>query len=194
VSAERELVSELVRLRRGWGLQSRDLRARMGPELMRLCGVVDTDGDRDIRDKFRVWFDTVSVELPPELAYAARVALTLDRGHQHPRLTRRVESLAGEQSWAPRTARRRMDDAMRLVAQAAVGGTVAGAVDGSGEGAGPPAARAAMPSALAAVVRLEATRHGPQDARLVTVRVPVPRDRFDLLITFEAVEGVTRSA
>jgi hypothetical protein len=178
VSAEQDLVRELVRLRRGWGLQNRDLRIRTGPELVRLCGVEETDNDRDIREKVRLWLTATSADLPPELAYAASVALALDRAHQHRQLTQRVESLASEQSWAPRTARRRMDHAIRLVAQAALKRRQAGSSDSSGE---------VEPHALAAVLRLDAARRDRHDGRVVVLRVPVPRDRFDLLIRFEQV-------
>jgi hypothetical protein len=174
VSAEADLVRELVRLRRGWGLHGRDLRARVGPELVRRCGISEGDGNRDILDKVRLWLGTVTADLPPELARAVSVALALDRAHQHRRFTERVESFAAEQSWAPRTARRRMDHAFRLVAQVALGGGTAGTADGPTQ----------EPPNLAAVLRLDATPHGHHDGRVVVLNVPVPRDRFDLLIRF----------
>jgi hypothetical protein len=177
VSAEMDVVRELVRLRRGWGLQNRDLRVRVGPELVRLCGIEEADSDRDIREKVRVWLAAITADLPPELAHAASVALGVDRAHQHRRLTQRVESLASEQSWAPRTARRRMDHAFRLVAQAALGSGTADRDDAVPEMA---------PRTLAAVVRFDAVQGARPDGRVVVLRVPVPRDRFDLLITFES--------
>jgi hypothetical protein len=140
-----------------------------------MCGIEETDNDRDIRDKIRLWLSTIIVDLPPDLARAASVALALERAHQHRLLTQRVESLASEQSWAPRTARRRMDHAFRLVAQAATRRTA-----GSGDSSG-----GVEPRALAAVLRLDAAQRDGTDGRVVVLRVPVPRDRFDLLIRFE---------
>ena len=172
MSAHDDLVRELVRLRRGWGLQGRVLRERTGPQLVRLCGIAESDDDRRIQQKIRLWLQVAYAELPPELARAIQVAYALDRVHQHHRLTARVESYASEQSWGLRTARRRIDHATRLVAQAALDRDTTGA-DGD--------------PALAAVVRLDATRRDSSGADVVVLRIPVPPDRFDLLIRFEAV-------
>jgi len=57
VSAEEDITEELVRLRRGWGLQDRNLRARIGPKLAVLGGITDADSDRDVREKVRRWLD-----------------------------------------------------------------------------------------------------------------------------------------
>jgi hypothetical protein len=119
VSAEESIAEDLVRLRRGWGLQDRNLRARVGPTLAGLSGVTDDDSERDVRDKLRRWLDAVRADLPPDLARAAVVAFAMDRNHQYGQLTARVEHFATEQSWSTRTARRRMDHATRLMAQAA---------------------------------------------------------------------------
>lgn len=120
MSAEQDLVDELVRLRRGWGLQSSDLRHRVGPVLARLCGIGAADNDRLVHDKVRSWLGERIAELPSELARAAVMAFGLDREHQYRHLTARVDYLAMEQSCAPRTVRRRMDHADRLIAQAAL--------------------------------------------------------------------------
>jgi hypothetical protein len=178
VSGHQDLVRELVHLRRGWGLQRRDLATRIGPLVSRLCGIEESDSDRQIREKIRLWLQVMTADLPSELPRALLVAFALDRAHQHPKLTSRVESLASEQRWAPRTARRRIDHATRLVAQAALGQGTAGADGGFGTGAQPPA--------LAAVLRLDAAPQDERDTRVVVMRVPVPADRFDLLIRFEA--------
>jgi hypothetical protein len=186
VSTEKEVVAELLRLRRSWGLQNRDLRKRTGPVLMRLCGIVETDGDREIRDKVRALLHTLVAELPPELARAALVAFALDRAHQHRQLTKRIESLAGEQSWAPRTTRRRMDHAVRLMAQATLRHPAAGTAART-----EPAGGAGVDTVtLAAVVRLCAAGTDAEDPGVVVLRVAVPPDRFDLLIRFDATEPV----
>ena len=174
MSTYEELVRELVRLRRGWGMQVRSLRERTGPQLVRLSGITEADNGRQIQEKIRLWFQDACAELPPELASTVRIAFALDRKYQHPTLTARVESLASEQSWGLRTARRRIDHATRLMAQAAL------AHDTAGSGL------TAQLSDVAAVVRLDARRDVPR-SDMVVVRIPVPTDRFDLLIKFEAV-------
>ena len=124
MSAEEELVEELVRLRHGWALQRRFLHDRIGPQLVRLCGIADTDNDREIRGKLRSWLTTVSAEIPADLRRALALAFALDPHHQSRQLAMRVERLAREQSCAPRTARRRIDHAVRLISHAAAGRTV----------------------------------------------------------------------
>jgi hypothetical protein len=180
VSAQEQLVKELVRLRRGWGLQSHDLRNRIGPRLVRLCGIEKSDSSRRIHEKIRLWLQMASAELPPELARAVLVAFALDRTHRHGKLTSRVESFASEQRWGPRTARRRIDHATQLVAQAALGHGTADDSDGKDP----------QPPALAAVLRLDAVRPHTREPRVVVARVTVPRDRFDLLIRFEQCDAV----
>ncbi|MGI5179238.1 hypothetical protein ACQEVZ_23185 [Dactylosporangium sp. CA-152071] len=120
MSAEDDLVRELVRIRRGWGLDSHDLRARVGERLAALCGVEPADSDRDVRDRLLTWLGSHVVDLPAELARTTAVAFALERDVQHRHLTQRVEWLAREQSCAPRTVRRRMDHALRLVVRAAL--------------------------------------------------------------------------
>jgi hypothetical protein len=185
-SAERELVVELIRLRRGWALQARQLRGRLGPHLALRSGVRVTDGDREAREKVRTLLTTIISCLPPELAHAARVAFALDRGHQHRQLTLRIEALASEQSWAPRTARRRMDHALRLMAQAILGQPETDPDGGSGERSDRHDDADLDLSSLSAVVRLQAAQRLADETGLVVVRVPVPGDRFALLITFDA--------
>lgn len=176
MSADEDLVRELVRLRRGWGVHGRALRKRTGPHLMRLCGIADADNNGRIRERIRQWLHGACTDLPPQLARALQVAYALDRSHQYPSLTARVESYANEQKWAPRTARRRIDHATRLVVQAAL----------DADAAGEDAVDAVPPGVFAAIVRLDArSRNGPTPDAVV-LRVPVPADRFDLLIRFES--------
>lgn len=120
MSAEDDLVAELVRVRRGWGLQDRDLTRRIGPLLARCCGVRPSDNDRVVHDRVRAWLTARAAELPPELARAVLVAFALDRDRLYRQLSQRVEHLAAEQLCAPRTVRRRIDHAVRLIAHASV--------------------------------------------------------------------------
>ena len=129
MSAEDDLVHELVRIRRGWGLRDRSLGKRVGPHLGRACGIRETDSDREVHDRIRLWMTALAAELPPELARAAMVAFALDRDRQYRQLTQRVAYLASEQSCAPRTVRRRLDHATRLLARAALRDRPAEGVD-----------------------------------------------------------------
>ncbi len=176
VSSETEqaLVDELVRLRHGWGLLRNGLRGRIGPELTRRCGIADADSDREIRVKIAAWLRDVGQELPPESTVAARVALALAKGYEHPQLGERIRVLAEAKRLSSRTIRRRMDHALRLIAQAAPRNV----------------AKMQEPSALP-VVRLEGDPRTPPDDQAVVLRVAVPRDHFELLIIFD-VEVPTR--
>jgi hypothetical protein len=188
VAAEQDLIRELVRLRRGRGLQNRGLRGRIGPQLIRLCGIGDTDDDRDIRERVRAWLDRLGPDLPPDLAHAAEVALALDRAHQHRQLTQRVESLASEQSWAPRTARRRIDEATRQVSQVALrrgDGRPGGVGSGAGTAGTDQDSRTWRPPEPFG----EVSPLGTPETRRVVLRLPVPRGEFDLVIKFEATEA-----
>ncbi|MET7423464.1 hypothetical protein [Dactylosporangium sp. NPDC005555] len=120
MSAEDDLVQELVAVRRGWGLRDRSLGRRTGPHLRRACGIRESADDREVHDRVRSWLTAFADELPPELARAVVVAFALDRDRQYRQLTQRVAYLAAEQSCAPRTARRRVDHATRLLARAAL--------------------------------------------------------------------------
>jgi hypothetical protein len=120
VQAEHDLVKELVRLRRGWGLQNSNLRERVGPQLTRLCRIDSSDNDRSIQQKIRAWLAPLNAELAPDLQRALALALAIDHEYQHRQLTLRVDRLAAELSCQPRTARRRIDHAFQSLAQVAL--------------------------------------------------------------------------
>lgn len=113
------LYAELTRLRRGWALQHGSLRERLGPIMWHLCGINQSDPDRDVQRKVRAFLTEEVSTLPDELRRAATLAFALDPNHLHRSLTVRVEQLAFEYAYTSRTARRRIDHALRLLARAA---------------------------------------------------------------------------
>ena len=113
------LYRELMELRRGRGIERRDLGAGLGPEIRELSRVSPSDPDWRIKPKVQAALAALIRELPRDLRRAAELAYALDRDHLHPLLQDRVGLLAEELKIQPRTARRRMDDAADLIVQAA---------------------------------------------------------------------------
>jgi hypothetical protein len=109
------LVREFATLRRGWGLQHTALRERVGPTIARWCELPPEAGDRDIRR--RVEESIQEIELVPQLFLIIRAALAIEPAFRYPRLSDREDRLASELHCSPRTARRRVEEAFRLLAQ-----------------------------------------------------------------------------
>lgn len=109
---------ELVRLRRGRGLQTSALRSRLGPHLSARCGVQGTDNDRIVRQKVANEVRRISGEFPPDLRLAIHVALAIDPRALYGRLEERESWLAGKLHCSPRSARRRVVEASARLAEA----------------------------------------------------------------------------
>ncbi|MEV4315357.1 hypothetical protein [Actinocrispum sp. NPDC049592] len=109
------LVREFTTLRRGWGLQHTVLRERMGPTIARWCELPPGAGDRDIRR--RIGEAIEEIELGPDTAVIIRAALAIDSAFRFPTLSEREEQLAQHLHCSVRTARRRVEEAFRLLAQ-----------------------------------------------------------------------------
>ncbi|MFE2755729.1 hypothetical protein ACFXGA_27385 [Actinosynnema sp. NPDC059335] len=112
------LVAELKALRKGRGIESADLDARVGPALGRLVGVADDDGPAQVRRRLRDWLTAHARALPEDLKEAAHLAFGL--GHDARLHRERVRSLALRIDRDDRTARRRIDDALLRIAQRAL--------------------------------------------------------------------------
>jgi hypothetical protein len=130
VAARGGLEDELRQLRRGEGINAADLRARVGPALGRLAGVTPEDTAPEIRRRLIDWVDDSSARLDRESRLAARSALALPPEGRGRFLADRLAWLAAELRCDPRTARRKVDRAFRLLATAQPAGTGA-------EGGGP---------------------------------------------------------
>lgn len=117
--SEDELQRELVRLRRGRAVTDPQLEERLGPLLRELSGVLPGDHDWVLRQKVRDALTEMARHLPHDLRHAAELALALG-DEPAPQLTKRIDMLAEEIHSGERTARRRMDQAARLMARAAL--------------------------------------------------------------------------
>jgi hypothetical protein len=114
-----ELYAELLHLRSRRGIERPDLGAGVGPRIRVLSGVTRTDRDAQIKQRVAALLQRLIDDLPPDLQHAARLAFALDRHHRYPTLEERVQTLAANRNYSNRTARRAMDHALRMMADAA---------------------------------------------------------------------------
>jgi hypothetical protein len=112
-----DTVRELNELRRGRGLNAADLATRVGPRLRRACAIAESDGPAVLRRKIVLRLTAVTEKLPDDLRLAANVALALHEEADGEFLDRRIAWLAGHYERDPRTARRRVDTAFRLLSE-----------------------------------------------------------------------------
>ncbi len=117
---ERALMTEFVRLRRGWGLETVRLRKQVGPGLVTLCGIVEKDDDRAARRKIEATLARLTLTFPAEEKDIIGIALGTTSAHVQRRfLTDRIADIADRLKTSDRTARRRIVAAFsRLVATA----------------------------------------------------------------------------
>ncbi|EFC78878.1 hypothetical protein [Parafrankia sp. EUN1f] len=139
-----ELVGELRELRRGRGARSDDLPARTGPRLRLFCGIADHDSPGQLRKKLVAALAEQCERLPSDLRLAVLAAFALHDEAGQKFLHERMEWLAGRLGRDPRTARRRVDEGLRLLAEsigahAAVSGQDAGTAQAPGTDTGQPA-------------------------------------------------------
>jgi hypothetical protein len=120
-----ELLEELKVLRKGRAVHAGRLGDHVGPGLRDLCGITATDSEESIRTKLTTRLDGSLQAVPDDLALAVRAALGMLPEVQHPFLGDRVQWLAEQLKRDRRTARRRMDDGLVRLAQAAAGSTTA---------------------------------------------------------------------
>lgn len=114
---ETDTVHELNDLRRGRGLNAANLGSRVGPRLRRACAIAETDGPALVRKKVVLRLSALCEQLPDDLATAASVALALHGEASGEFLDRRINWLAEHFDRDPRTARRRVDTAFRLLGE-----------------------------------------------------------------------------
>jgi hypothetical protein len=110
-------VHELNDLRRGRGLNAANLGTRIGPRLRHACAIDDIDGPALIRRKLVLRLTALCEQLPDDLHIAASVALALHDEAVGEFLDRRIAWLADHFDRDPRTARRRVDTAFRLLGE-----------------------------------------------------------------------------
>lgn len=112
-----DTVHELNDLRRGRGLNAVNIDARVGPRIRAACAIADSDGPSQIRRKLVLRLTTLCEQLPSDLCLAASVALALHDDAAGEFLDRRIGWLAEHYDRDPRTARRRVDAAFRLLGE-----------------------------------------------------------------------------
>lgn len=109
------LGDELTRLKRGRGVMVADLPVRLGPALCGLAGIGPGDNAEETRTRLIGVLDGLAAGLPDDLRTAFTVALALREDVRFRFLDERMEWLAGWLQRDVRTARRRADEAIRLV-------------------------------------------------------------------------------
>jgi hypothetical protein len=103
-------------LPRGRGILADDIEFRVGPLLREICGVSESDDSGILRRKVRERLNALSNRLPDDLGHAVRLALALG-GSSDRFLKDRVDHLATTIRRDPRTAKRRVDEGLRRLAE-----------------------------------------------------------------------------
>jgi hypothetical protein len=119
-----ELVQELKTLRKGRGLAGR-VENRVGPRLRSACSVADDDGLVAIREKVSGRLSELAAHLPDDLRLAALAAFAICAEARQPLYQDRVRWAASRVDRDPRTVRRRVDEAIDLLAELATGSLAA---------------------------------------------------------------------
>ncbi|WP_329054938.1 hypothetical protein OG738_16575 [Amycolatopsis sp. NBC_01488] len=113
-----ELVQELKTLRKGRGLAGR-VEDRVGPLLRSACAVSEEDGLVAIRKKVSDRLTKWASDLPDDLRLAALAAFAISAEARQPLYQDRVRWAASRVDRDPRTVRRRVDEAIDLLAELA---------------------------------------------------------------------------
>lgn len=115
------LGEELRRLRRGRGVMASDLRERLGPGLRAMAGIDADDDISDVRERLIAFLEELAVGLPEDLRTAFAAALAIREDVRYRFLDERMRWLADWLDRDMRTARRRADEAIRLIEASASG-------------------------------------------------------------------------
>ena len=114
-----QLVNELKALRKGLGVETDDIGARVGRALQRVCGVEDGDTGERVRRKVRDQLNVLIDQCHPEQRNLLRAALGLDSAA--PRMYQeRIKEIADTAFVDPRTVQRRIDSALVRLTQLAL--------------------------------------------------------------------------
>lgn len=116
------VLDNLKRIRKGLGIRSHDLDARVTAKFRDLLGASGDDVDT-MSQKLTRYLEELLARLPKELQDAARHGLNLMEFPFDASLTERMDALAQRLHCEARTARRRMDRAFEQMADNAVLGT-----------------------------------------------------------------------
>lgn len=112
-----DLTQELAQLRRGQGLHAEDLVQRLGEELSTTCGILPGDDVATARDKLIERISALVEALPPDLRLAVQAAYALPPAAQLHFLKDRMAWLGEQLDRDPRTAVRRVQSGLALLAE-----------------------------------------------------------------------------
>jgi hypothetical protein len=112
-----EMVRELQQLRRGHGVHAPDVVDRVGPRLRRICGLDDSGSGAGDRERLVDRITRSVEELPGELRLAVQAAFGLEPASQERFLRDRMEWLGEKLERDPRTAMRRVEAGLALLAE-----------------------------------------------------------------------------
>lgn len=113
------LMTELKALRRGRGVQAPGIDRQVGPALREACGIDEFDGAEVVREKLHTWVSALVRTFPEDLRLAVTTPLALHDEAQHAFLTHRIQWLADLVDRDSRTIRRRIDDGLTRLVEAA---------------------------------------------------------------------------
>jgi hypothetical protein len=108
--------AELRRLRKGEALYAPDLLGRLGPTMRQLAGIAGADDAPTARRKVAAWLTTAAAVLTADERGAVAAAFALPPASRERFLNDRLRLLAQELHCDERTARRRVDEAIRRLA------------------------------------------------------------------------------
>lgn len=112
------LSTELKLLRKGLGVQAKNLPADVGEALREVCGVGEDDAPGTVRAKVVATLVSLIEKLPAAQRETARIVLGFGTGANE-RYTARLELLGSGADRNVRTMQRRADDVLYLIAEAA---------------------------------------------------------------------------
>jgi hypothetical protein len=113
------LLDELKKLRKGRGIFAVDIEQRVGPTLRAIAGISAEDGPAEVRTKIARRLQNLANSLPDDLRIATLAAFAIASDARQPLYKDRVELTASRIGRDPRTARRRMDEAIVQLTQVA---------------------------------------------------------------------------
>jgi hypothetical protein len=109
------LAGELKAFRKGRAAQHPHFVQRLGSRLRRLTGITEADPVPAARTKLREWVEACMRDQPADLLLAATVGFALHPEARQETLVERQQWLARQRDFHPRTARRRMDEALDAI-------------------------------------------------------------------------------
>ncbi|WP_250280554.1 MULTISPECIES: hypothetical protein [unclassified Frankia] len=116
-----QMIKELCEIRRGRGLLAEDIHARIGPRLRLSCDISAGDPPSVARRKLVLCLTELCGRLPSDLRLAVLATLALHEETDQKFLHERMAWLAKQFGDSTRTARRRMDEGFRMLAEQITG-------------------------------------------------------------------------